>query len=135
MAEVKGKIRTREELEEKIKEIFGIDTISLLIKKQITTYVVEHEYTYLEIARALFYFYVVNEGDLSKARGIGIVPYVMADARKYFKDLVQREQQQAMEIRQMQESQQTVIVCNSVDKKRRKQRSIQIENIKEVNNG
>lgn len=135
MAEGKGKIRTREELEDKIKEIFGIDTISLLIKKQITTYVVEHEYTYLEIARALFYFYVVQEGDLSKARGIGIVPYVMADARKYFKDLERREIQQSLEAKKLQESVQPVIVCTTVGKKRRRQRSINIENIKEVDNG
>lgn len=128
----KGKIRTRAELEDKIKEIFGIETISLLISKQITTYVTEHKYTYLEIARALFYFFEIQQGDISKCRGIGIVPYVMEDARKYFRELERQAIQQAQEAQKLKEKEQSIIICKTTQKRRMKNRMINIESIKEA---
>mgnify|MGYP003548445366 CR=1 FL=1 len=127
-----GKIRTRAELEDKIKEIFGIETISLLISKQITTYVTEHKYTYLEIARALFYFFEIQQGDISKCRGIGIVPYVMEDARKYFRELERQAIQQAQEAQKLKEKEQSIIICKTTQKRRMKNRMINIESIKEA---
>lgn len=128
----KGKIRTRAELEDKIKEIFGIETISLLISKQITTYVTEHKYTYLEIARALFYFFEIQQGDISKCRGIGIVPYIMEDARKYFRELERQAIQQAQEAQKLKEKEQSIIICKTTQKRRMKNRMINIESIKEA---
>lgn len=127
-------IRTRTELEEKIKDILGIDTISLLISKQITKYVTEHKWTYLEIGRALYYFFDVKEGDPAKSQGIGIVPYVMEESRKYFKDMERRAAQQAKEAQESREKQQNIIVCNTVAKSRRKKRIVDIESIKEEDN-
>lgn len=127
-------IRTRTELEEKIKDILGIDTISLLISKQITKYVTEHKWTYLEIGRALYYFFDVKEGDPTKSQGIGIVPYVMEDARKYFKEMEKRAAQQAKEAQESREKQQNIIVCNTLAKSRRKKRIVDIESIKEEDN-
>ena len=103
-------IRTRAELENKIKEIFGIDTISLLISKQITKYVTERKYTYLEIGRALFYFFEVQGGDITKCQGIGIVPYVMEDARKYFKDLEEKVERQTKEAQELKEKDSNIII-------------------------
>ena len=132
MAENRGKIRTRSELEDKIKEIFDIDTISLLISKQITMYVTEHKYTYLDIARALFYFFEVQNGDISKCKGIGIVPYVMNDAKKYFKELEAQTIQKELEAQRLKEKELSVVVCRNVPKRKVKNRMINIENIKEA---
>lgn len=132
MADNKGKIRTRAELENKIKEIFGIETISLLISKQITKYVTEHKYTYLEIGRALFYFFEIKQGDITKCNGIGIVPYVMEESRKYFKDLEHKAIMQAQEAQKLKEQEQNVIICNAPRKRRMKSRMVNIESIKEA---
>lgn len=127
-----GKIRTRKELEDKIKEIFGIETISLLISKQITTYVTEHKYTYLEIGRALFYFFEIQGGDITRCKGIGIVPYVMEDSRKYFRELERQAVLQAQEAQRLKEQEQNVIICKTPQKRRPKNRMINIESIKEA---
>ena len=125
-------IRTRAELENKIKEIFGIDTISLLISKQITKYVTEHKYTYLEIGRALFYFFEIQNGDISKCHGIGIVPYIMEDSRRYFRDLERQVARHMEEAQKSKEKEQNVIICNSPQKRKPRNRTINIENIKEA---
>lgn len=128
-------IRTRVELENKIKEIFGIDTISLLISKQITKYVTEHKWSYLEIARALYYFYEVRGGDPSKSQGIGIVPYVMEDAKKYFKEMEKRVAQQTKAAQELRENEgRHTIVCNKVAKSRKRKNIVDIESIKEADN-
>lgn len=127
-----GKIKTRAELENKIKEIFGIETISLLISKQITKYVTEHKYTYLEIGRALFYFFEIQGHDTSKCNGIGIVPYVMEESKKYFRDLEREVARQAQEAQKMKEQEQNVIVCRTPQKRRPRNRMINIESIKEA---
>ena len=85
----------REELEEKIKELYGIDKITSLMNAQITKFVLERRWSFLDIARALAYFVEVQGGQLKKETGLGIVPYVIEDARKYFKQLkAQIEKQQ-----------------------------------------
>lgn len=132
MAENKGKIRTRSELEDKIKEIFEIDTISLLISKQITSYVTEHKYTYLEIARALFYFFEIQGGDIGRCKGIGIVPYVMDDARKYFAELERQTIRQEQEAKKLREQELNITVCKSTPRRKSRNRMISIENIKEA---
>jgi hypothetical protein len=132
VADNKGKIRTRKELEDKIKEIFGIETISLLISKQITTYVTEHKYTYLEIGRALFYFYEIQGNDTGKSKGIGIVPYVMEESRKYFRELERQAVLKAQEAQKLKEQEQNIIICTAPQKRRPKNRMINIESIKEA---
>ena len=96
-----NKIRTRQDLEKKIKEIFEVDSISLLISKQISTYVTERHYTYLDIGRALFYFYEIKNGDKSKCSGIGIVPYVIEESRAYFQELERQIARQKEELGQV----------------------------------
>ena len=62
---------------------------------QITKFVLERRWSFLDIARALAYFVEVQGGQLKKETGLGIVPYVIEDARKYFKQLkAQIEKQQ-----------------------------------------
>jgi hypothetical protein len=124
---------TRENLEDKIKEIYQIDKLSPLIESQITKFVRERRYKYLDIARALYYFYVEQDGDLSKAKGIGIVPYIMEESKEFFLKKEQELQRKKEEIAKQQNSQKIVIKCEKIGKSRRKQKMIDIQSIKEDN--
>lgn len=127
-------VMTRNDLEEKIKEILGIDTITLLIKNQITKYVTEYKWKYIDIARALYYFYVVQDGNISQARGIGIVPYVYQESKNYFIQLEKEKARKQKEIEKAKEVEQINIICNEIPKSKRKRKVIQIQDIKEDNN-
>lgn len=74
-------------LENYILNLFGIEKISPLIKKQIENYYNEKKYSYLSILFTLKYFFEIQNGDVTKAKGIGIVPYVYEDAKKYYEHL------------------------------------------------
>lgn len=107
---------TRRNLEDKIKEIYGIDEITHLIDTQIMKYV-RDGLTFLDIARALAYYYVVQEGDLSKAKGIGIVPYVINDARKYFAQEAARVKAQLDHAEEYKNKSKNTIICKTKIKK------------------
>ena len=75
---------TRKELSELIADLYGIPEINTMIDSQISKFIKQHGYTYKEIGRAV-YFYVEVQGQTPKKEmGIGIVPHVMEEARKYF---------------------------------------------------
>ena len=61
--------RDKERLEEYIKELFGIDTLTIKIKKQIDTYINVNNYTYNGIYHALKYHYEVKHGSIEKSNG------------------------------------------------------------------
>lgn len=77
----------RYKLENYILTLFNIEKISPLIKKQIDNYHNEKQYAYLGILFTLKYFFEIQNGDVTKAKGIGIVPYVYEDAKKYYEHL------------------------------------------------
>lgn len=125
---------TRLDLENKIKEIYGIDEISPVINNQITKYVQEKGYTFLDIARALVYHYIINDGDLRKSFGsIGIVPYVMKDAKAYFAREAARVQAQLEQVEKIKnEGRNYDIICKKKIKKiERKKPFIDLSSIKE----
>lgn len=122
---------TRKNLEEKIKEIYQIDKLSPLIESQITKFVRERGYKYLDIARALYYFYIEQNGDLSKAKGIGIVPYIMEESKEFFIKKEKELLRQREEILRQQNKEQIVIKCDKIGRSKRKTKVIDIQNIKE----
>lgn len=89
-----GKVKEKENkekedkknLEDYIKQIYGLDRISPLIRKQIDGYI-KDDMTYSGIMGSLYYFYGIKGNDPSRAKGIGIVPYVYQDAEDYFRNL------------------------------------------------
>lgn len=87
----------RTELEEKIKEIFEIDGLTPLMNAHINKYVLERRWSYLDIARALAYFVEIQEGELKPQMGLGIVPYVIDESRRYFKQLEEKTKKQRIE--------------------------------------
>lgn len=90
-AEVAEKGKTQEEkdrevLETYIKQLFGINSISPKIKKQIDTFKEKNNYTYSGMYKTLKYFFEVRGNSIEKANGgIGIIPYVYEDAFKYWR--------------------------------------------------
>lgn len=86
--------KDREELENYIKQLFGIKSISVKIKKQIEKYHQENNYSYSGIKKSLIYFFEIRGNSLEKANGgIGIVPYVYADAFTYYRAIWEAQQQ------------------------------------------
>jgi hypothetical protein len=78
----------KEKLEDYIKQLFDMDYVSPRVKTQITKFIEEYNFTYSGIQKALYYFYEIKGGDLSKSNGkISIVPYVYQDAYRYFYNL------------------------------------------------
>lgn len=83
----------KEKLEDYIKQLFDTTYVNPRVQKQIKQYVEEYNYTYSGIQKALYYFYELKNGDLSKANGgIGIVPHIYQKARDYYFDLWQAQQ-------------------------------------------
>lgn len=78
--------KDRQALEAYIIKLFDLDHMDGRISLQIKKYMQEHsEYSYSGIKRTLEYFYEIKHNPIDKANGgIGIVPWVYEEARRYF---------------------------------------------------
>ena len=74
----------QEELEAIICELYSIKEVTPLIRHQISNFVKQHGYSYKDIGRAFYYYAEVLGKELKLSGGIGIVPYFMDEAQKYF---------------------------------------------------
>lgn len=118
----------KEECVDKIKEIYQLEELTPLIETQISNYT-KRGWSYKMIARALYYFYVVKGGDISKAAGIGIVPYVINESEKYFTKLEQEreEQRQAAEAQKGKEIK--ILYCKKIQKSKLTKHKIDLSTI------
>ena len=84
--EEKQKEDERKALETYIIKLFNLEHMDGRITLQIKKYMQDHpEYTYSGIKRTLEYFYEIKGNSLDKANGgIGIVPWVYEEAKRYF---------------------------------------------------
>ena len=86
-------LKSIEELEKYICDLFGIDYVNARIKKQIKDMVEQYHFTYSGIHGTLRYWYEVKQNSIDKANGgIGIVPYVYEDASKYYETIFYAQQ-------------------------------------------
>lgn len=82
-----------ESLESYICELFEIEHISAKIKKQIKDMITYYNFTYSGILGTLKYWYEIKNNTTEKAnQGIGIVPYVYTDAKKYYETIFYAQQ-------------------------------------------
>ena len=90
---------TKAELLVFIADMLEIPECNTMILQQVHKYITEHGYKPIEIARALSFFVDVQGRTPEIKYGIGIVPHVMEDSRKYFKrlELQKAEQEKAAE--------------------------------------
>ena len=80
--------KDKEDLEKYIMELLNEEYISPRVRKQMSSYIEEYNFTYSGMKKALVYFYEVKGNDKSKANGgIGIIPYVYRDAYNYYYSL------------------------------------------------
>ena len=114
----------RTELEEKLKELFNIDEITPLMNAHINKYVLERRLSYLDIARALAYFVEIQNGELKPQMGLGIVPYVIDESRRYFRQLEEKTKLQRKESEKFKEHKSTSydIKCNKIPKPEKRNR-------------
>lgn len=72
-------------LEAYIKKLFNMNTVNAKTKKQIRDFREEYGYSYTGILKTLYWWYEIQDHTTELARdGIGIVPYIYADAEKYY---------------------------------------------------
>ena len=93
LADQAREIQDLANLEDYIKNLFNIETISRKIRQQINKFHNEDHYTYSGILKSLIYFYEVKGNSLEKSNGgIGIVPYIYEEAKVYYTRLWQAQQ-------------------------------------------
>lgn len=80
------KEKDRKDLENYIIHLFNLEHMDGKITLQIQKFLQDHpEYTYSGIRRTLEYFYEIKKNSLDKANGgIGIVPWVYEEAKRYY---------------------------------------------------
>lgn len=85
--------KDKEILENYIKELFGISSISTKIKKQIEKFKKEKNYSYSGMFKTLKYFFEIRGNSIEKANGgVGIIPWVYDEAYLYWKAIWEAQQ-------------------------------------------
>lgn len=93
MATVKKTTSEYRQLTDFINELYGKKCNWKIIAKQIQRYVEEDGMTYDQIAKCLYWFYIIEQNPIEKANGnIAIVPYAVAGTRAYYKKLAAANQ-------------------------------------------
>lgn len=123
---------SREELENLIKDVMDIKTITPMIKKQIDKMVLEDEMSYKEIARCIVWFVEVAQQTLTPLYGLGIIPNIREQAEKYFKQLELDQQKRELEAQKVIEYQDNNIIFNikSLKHNKRQPKQLNIDDIK-----
>lgn len=85
---------TLEELKALIMEVSGIP-ISSMVEAQIKKLTLEG-YTYKEIGRCVYYFFIIRHNDVSNIGkyGIGIVKNIRTEANQYYDAIAQQQEKQ-----------------------------------------
>lgn len=85
--------KDKELLEKYIKELFGVSSISIKIKKQMEMFKNEKNYSYSGMYKTLKYFFEIRGNQIEKANGgIGIIPYVYDEAFRYWRAIWEAQQ-------------------------------------------
>ena len=93
-AEMSQEERDYNTLRDYIKKLFGIETLSERIYRQIVNYHDNYEYTYSGMYKSLVWFYQIKKNPIDKANGsIGIIPYIYDNARNYYTAMFMAQQQ------------------------------------------
>lgn len=69
---------------EYICELFDMEAPNGMIVKQIKEYHTDYKYRYYAIQLALQYFFVIKENNIPDYKTIGIVPFIMEEAKEYY---------------------------------------------------
>ena len=122
------------ELETLICELFHIEKPTKMMLSQITRFVTgqEYGYTYLDIARSLAYFIEEQGNTPDIEKGIGIVPWVIDDARRFYNQLANEQaefKQQGLKLREVLMTPRTPVKAEANKRKKAQQALIDIERL------
>ncbi len=74
----------RKELIDYICKLYGIETLTGMMLKQIKDFHEEYHYKYKGMELALRYFFETLNNQIQDGTGIGIIPFVYEDAKNYY---------------------------------------------------
>lgn len=78
-------------LYEYIKQLYVLDEVTAMIDKQVEKYCVDYKLTYMDIKSILEYYYVTCENSVV-SDGIGIIPFILHEAKKHFTTVEKAQQ-------------------------------------------
>lgn len=111
----------KKELDNLICDILDIPKTNQMIESQISKFITQHGYTYKEIGRAVYFYVEVLGNKPKKEMGIGIVPYVMDQAKAFFYRKEQEEkekQKQGRILKELNKQEKDIILANPIRKPR-----------------
>ena len=77
--------RTDEEkLNDYIMDLFQMDYVLPLVKKQINSYIEQYHYTHSGMLKALVYWYDIKKNTFQPDKGIAILPFIYKQAYDYY---------------------------------------------------
>ena len=122
---------TKKDLEDLIKEVMGIQTITPMIKKQINRFIIEEDMSFKEMARCIVYWTEVEGKEFNPAYGIAILPNLREHAAAYFNKLALEQKKQSEEAQKIVEYQDNNIIFNikSLRHKKRQPKQFNIADI------
>jgi len=103
---------TKQELCKIICQLLGCEECNAMILRQINKYVNEHGWSYKDIARAFAYYVEVQGNTPDPKYGIGIVRFVMEDAKRYYDTLQKQKEEQIKAAEKAKKTTQNKIIVN-----------------------
>lgn len=116
-----------EELFEYICDLYGIDTLTGMMFKQIKDFRNDYEYTNKGMHLTLKYYYEVLENEVKENTGLGIIPYYYDRARQHYIDILTVKKH--LKDFEIDEQVNTVKIKNIDIKELKKQRQISLDSI------
>lgn len=122
---------TKQELCKIICQLMGCEECNAMILRQINKYVNEHGWSYKDIARAFAYYVEVQGNTPDPKYGIGIVRFVMDDARKYYETLQKQKEAQIQAAKETKAQEQNKVIITAAPERRKtiRKRSIDISQL------
>lgn len=126
-----GKPFTKQDLEQLVKEVMGIQSITPTIRRQINSFVLVDNMTYKDIARCIVWYDEVFKGKFEPIYGLSFVPSVKERAAKHFRQLELEQQKKQAEARKIVEFQENNIIFNikSLQHQKRKAKQLDLSEI------
>ena len=115
------------ELQQLIKDVMGIKTITPMISRQINKFVLDYNMTYKEIARCIVWYTEVAKQTLEPLYGIGMIVNVREQTAAYFKQLELDQQSQRKVAEKVVQYQDNNIIFNIKSLKHKKKQPKQID--------
>lgn len=110
----------KNELKKEILEILKISKITTQINRQINKFVVELGLNYEEIAQALNFYFVVQKNKFDEKYGIGIVPHVVDQAKRYYTKEIDSKKRQLKSVIEASKQPDIILKVDTIKQKKKR---------------